>query len=142
MKRHGRPNFLKVVFSCFWVGYIFSWFGAALGHASDIFFRDFSLLGALWSTSGRTLATLGCSVSALGSSLAALGGHLAPKATEVATWWDGGQAQIQVYPPNAHVSKLTVVVAALPRHCRGVEDFREVRDVVVVAVAASHNDVA
>ena len=26
-------------------------------HASDIYFHDFSVLGALWSTSGRTLAT-------------------------------------------------------------------------------------
>ena len=57
----------------------FSWFGAAREHASESFFDDFSLLGALWSTSGRALATLGRSVSALGSSLAALGGHLAPK---------------------------------------------------------------
>ena len=57
----------------------FSWFGAAREHASETFFRDFSLLGALWSTSGRALATLGRHVSALGSSLAALGGHLAPK---------------------------------------------------------------
>ena len=57
----------------------FSWFGAAREHASKTFFGDFSLLGALWSTSGRALATLGRSVSALGSSLAALGGHLAPK---------------------------------------------------------------
>ena len=57
----------------------FSWFGAARGHASESFFRNFSLLGALWSTSGRALATLGRSVSALGSSLAALGDHLAPK---------------------------------------------------------------
>ena len=57
----------------------FSWFGGAREHASESFFRDFSLLGALWSTSGRALATLGRSVSALGSSLAALGGHLAPK---------------------------------------------------------------
>ena len=57
----------------------FSWFGASGGHALERFFRDFSLLGALWSTSGRALATLGRSVSALGSSLAALGGHLAPK---------------------------------------------------------------
>jgi len=57
----------------------FSWFGAARGHASEIFFGDFSLLGALWATSGRALSTLGRSVSALGSSLAALGGHLAPK---------------------------------------------------------------
>ena len=56
----------------------FSWFGAAREHASESFFGDFSLLGALWSTSGRALATLGRSVSALGSSLAALGGHLAP----------------------------------------------------------------
>ena len=55
-----------------------SWFGAARSHASENFFRDFSLLGALWATSGRALATLGRSVSALGSSLAALGGHLAP----------------------------------------------------------------
>ena len=57
----------------------FSWFGAAREHTSETFFGDFSLLGALWSTSGRALATLGRSVSALGSSLAALGGHLAPK---------------------------------------------------------------
>ena len=57
----------------------FSWFGAAREHASETFFGDFSLLGALWSTSGRALATLGRSVSALGFSLAALGGHLAPK---------------------------------------------------------------
>ena len=57
----------------------FSWFGGAREHASETFFGDFSLLGALWSTSGRALATLGRSVSALGSSLAALGGHLAPK---------------------------------------------------------------
>ena len=57
---------------------VFSWFGAAREHASESFFGDFSLLGALWSTSGRALATLGRSVSALGSSLAALGGHLAP----------------------------------------------------------------
>ena len=57
----------------------FSWFGAARGHASESFFRDFSPLGALWSTSGRALVTLRRSVSALGSSLAALGGHLAPK---------------------------------------------------------------
>ena len=57
----------------------FSWFGAAREHASESFFRDFSMLGALWSTSGRALATLGRSVSALGSSLASLGGHLAPK---------------------------------------------------------------
>ena len=56
----------------------FSWFGAAREHASESFFDDFSLLDALWSTSGRALATLGRSVSALGSSLAALGGHLAP----------------------------------------------------------------
>ena len=56
----------------------FSWFGGAREHASETFFGDFSLLGALWSTSGRALATLGRSVSALGSSLAALGGHLAP----------------------------------------------------------------
>ena len=56
----------------------FSWFGAAREHASESFFGDFSLLGALWSTSGRALATLGRSVSALGSSLAALGGHSAP----------------------------------------------------------------
>ena len=58
--------------------FAFSWFGAAREHASETFFGDFSLLGALWSTSGRALATLGCSVSALGSSLAPLGGHLAP----------------------------------------------------------------
>ena len=58
-----------------------SWSGAARAHASELFFHDFSLLGALWATSGRTLATLGRYVSALGSSLAALGGHLAPKAT-------------------------------------------------------------
>ena len=56
----------------------FSWFGGAREHASETFFGDFSLLGALWSTSGRALATLERSVSALGSSLAALGGHLAP----------------------------------------------------------------
>ena len=56
----------------------FSWFGGAGEHASETFFGDFSLLGALWSTSGRALATLERSVSALGSSLAALGGHLAP----------------------------------------------------------------
>ena len=47
----------------------------------ETFFGDFSLLGALWSTSGRALATLGRSVSALGSSLAALGGHLAPNSS-------------------------------------------------------------
>ena len=41
-------------------------------------FRHFSVLGALWSTSGRTLATSRRSVSALGSSLAAVGEHLAP----------------------------------------------------------------
>ena len=57
----------------------FSWSGAARAHASEFFFHDFSLLGALWATSGRILATLGRYVSALGSSLAALGGHLAPK---------------------------------------------------------------
>ena len=57
----------------------FSWFGAAREHASENFFGDFSLLGALWSTSGRAMAILERSVSALGSSLAALGGHLAPK---------------------------------------------------------------
>ena len=56
----------------------FSWFGAAREHASENFFGDVSLLGALWSTSGRALATLGRSVSALGSSVAPLGGHLAP----------------------------------------------------------------
>ena len=56
-----------------------SWFCAARGHASESFFREFSVLGALWVTSGRPLATLGRHVSALGSSLAALGGHLAPK---------------------------------------------------------------
>ena len=55
----------------------FSWFGAARGHAPESFFRDFSVLGALWWTSGHALATLGRSVSALGSSLAGLGGHLA-----------------------------------------------------------------
>ena len=48
----------------------FSLFGAARGHASESFFGDFSLLGALWSMSGRALATLGRSVSALGFSLA------------------------------------------------------------------------
>ena len=53
-----------------------SWFCAARGHASESFFREFSVLGALWVTSGRPLATLGRHVSALGSSLAALGGHL------------------------------------------------------------------
>ena len=53
-------------------------FCAARDHGSESFFREFSLLGALWGTSGRPLATLGRSVSALGSSLAALGGHLAP----------------------------------------------------------------
>ena len=58
-----------------------SWFCAARGHASESFFREFSVLGALWMTSGRPLATLGRHVSALGSSLVALGGHLAPKAT-------------------------------------------------------------
>ena len=57
----------------------FSWFGDAREHVLETFFVDFSLLGALWSTSGRGLATLERSVSALGSSLAALGGHLAPK---------------------------------------------------------------
>ena len=56
-----------------------SWFCAARGHASESFFREFSLLGALWATSGRASATLGHHVSALGSSLAALGGHLVPK---------------------------------------------------------------
>ena len=56
-----------------------SCFGGDWRHASESFFHDFSVLGALWSTSGRALATLGRSVSALGSSLAALGGHLAPK---------------------------------------------------------------
>ena len=56
-----------------------SWFCAARGHASESFFREFSVLSALWATSGRTLATLGRSMSALGSSLAALGGHLTPK---------------------------------------------------------------
>ena len=56
----------------------FSWFGDAREHVSETFFGDFSLPGALWSTSGRALATLRRSVSALGSSLAALGGHLAP----------------------------------------------------------------
>ena len=59
----------------------FSWFCAARGHVLETFFREFSLLGALWATSGRPFPTLGRSVSALGSSLAALGGHLAPKAT-------------------------------------------------------------
>ena len=57
----------------------FSWSCVAQVHASESFFREFSLLGALWATSGRALATLGRSVSALGSSLAPLGGHLAPK---------------------------------------------------------------
>ena len=56
----------------------FSKFGDGREHASETFFGDFSLLGALWSMSGRALATLGRHVSALGSSLAALGGHLAP----------------------------------------------------------------
>ena len=55
-----------------------SWFCAARGHASESFFHEFSVLGALWVTSGRPLATLGRHVSALGSSLAALGRHLAP----------------------------------------------------------------
>ena len=54
-----------------------SWFCAARGHASESFFREFSVLGALWVTSGRPLATLGRSVLAL--ALAALDGHLAPK---------------------------------------------------------------
>ena len=31
----------------------FSWFGAAREHASETFFGELSLLGALWSTSGR-----------------------------------------------------------------------------------------
>ena len=53
------------------------WFGGAREHASETFFGDFSLLGALCSMSGRALATFGRSVSAFGSSLAALGGHLA-----------------------------------------------------------------
>ena len=57
----------------------FSWSGAAWARAWETFFRDFSLLGTLWATSGRILATLARYVSALGSSLAALGGHLAPK---------------------------------------------------------------
>ena len=57
----------------------FSLSGATRAHALELFFHDFSLLGALWPTSGRTLATLERYVSALGSSLAALGGHLAPK---------------------------------------------------------------
>ena len=56
-----------------------SWSGAARAHAWKNLFRDFSLLGALWATSGRILATLGRYVSALGFSLAALGGHLAPQ---------------------------------------------------------------
>ena len=51
------------------------------GACFEDLFGDFSLLGALWSTSGRALATLGRSVSALGSSLAALGDHLALKAS-------------------------------------------------------------
>ena len=59
---------------------------ALLGQMLWIFFRDFSLLGALWATSGRTLATLGRYVSALGSSLAALGGHLAPKGSTRDAW--------------------------------------------------------
>ena len=63
----------------------FSWFGAAREHASEIF-DDFSGLGALWSTSGRTLATLRRSMSALGSSLAALGGHLAPNGSIKDPW--------------------------------------------------------
>ena len=45
-----------------------SWFCAARGHASKSFFREFSVLGALWVTSGRPLATLGRHVSALESS--------------------------------------------------------------------------
>ena len=36
----------------------FSWFGDAREHVSETFFGYFSLLGALWSTSGRGLATL------------------------------------------------------------------------------------
>ena len=43
-----------------------SWFCAARGHASESFFREFSLLGALWATSGIILATLGRYVSAFG----------------------------------------------------------------------------
>ena len=61
-----------------------SWFCAARGHASESFFREFSVLGALCVTSGRPLATLGRHVSALGSSLAALGGHLALKGSIMA----------------------------------------------------------
>ena len=53
-----------------------SFFGAARGHASESFFRDFWVLGALWSTSERILVMLGRYVSALGCYLAHLGGHL------------------------------------------------------------------
>ena len=48
----------------------FSWSGGARARASETFFCDFSLLGALWATSGRILATLERHVSALGCSLA------------------------------------------------------------------------
>ena len=63
-----------------------SCFGGDRAHASATFFHDFSVLGALWSTSGRTLvtlgctlATLGCTLATLGRSLAALGAQSAPK---------------------------------------------------------------
>ena len=63
-----------------------SWFCAARGHASESFFREFSVLGALWVTSGRPLATLGRHVSALGSSLAALGGLIKDRTLETFGW--------------------------------------------------------
>ena len=56
-----------------------SCFGGVWRHASESFFYDFSVLGALWSTSGHTLVTLGCTLATLGRTLAALGAQSAPK---------------------------------------------------------------
>ncbi len=57
----------------------FSWSGGDRGRTLEVFFRVFSVLGALLSTLGLALVTLGRTWAALGPSLAALGGHSAPK---------------------------------------------------------------
>ena len=80
----------------------FSCFGGAREHASETFFADFSLLGALWSTSGRALASLGLSVSAL-RSLAALGGYLEPNGStrdpfHAVGWRDRSEASSVLEP--------------------------------------------
>ena len=64
----------------------FSWSGAAWARAWEIFFRDFSLLGTLWATSGHILATLArqsCRFGDLGAASCLFGDFGVPESPKV-----------------------------------------------------------